>query len=85
MKLKEFIRQNPRKILENLTSYLAIIIGLLGILTAYGLEMGLTPENIAKIVTATIILNRVLTYIRVNYLKEQIPDPETTYEDGEDA
>jgi hypothetical protein len=69
MNLVKYLKENPRKILENLTSYLTIIIALLGVLIAEGSGIGLTPEFIASTVAVTAILNRILTFIRVNYLK----------------
>ncbi|MEA4956855.1 hypothetical protein SDC9_07400 [bioreactor metagenome] len=74
--LINYIKQNPRKILENITSYITIIIGFLGIIITYGAGFGLNGENIAIIVTISALLNRVLTIIRVNFLKDQITEPE---------
>ena len=76
MKIIEYIKNNPRRILENLTSYLTIITALLGIIIAEGTGIGLSPEFIAQTVAMSAILNRVLTYIRVTFLKEEIADLE---------
>ena len=77
MNIIEYIKQNPRKILENITSYITIIIGFLGIIITYGAGFGLNGENIAIIVTISAVLNRVLTIIRVNFLKDRITEPGT--------
>ena len=81
MKLIEYIKKNPRKILENLTSYLTIAIAILGVLIAEGAGIGLTPEFIAQLVALTAILNRCMTFVRVNFLKEEIEKSETKEEE----
>ncbi len=77
MNLIRYLKNNPRKILENLTSYLTIIVAILGFLIAEGSAIGLSPEIIASTVTVAAILNRILTYIRVNYLKNEIIELES--------
>ncbi len=82
--LINYIRTNPRKILENITSYITIITGFLGILITYGAGFGLNAENIALIVTISALLNRALTFIRVNFLKDTINDLETEQNSADD-
>ena len=83
MKIIEYIKNNPRRILENTTSYLTIITALLGIIIAKGTGIGLSPEFIAQIVAISAILNRVLTYIRITFLKDEIADLEVQVIDSE--
>lgn len=74
MNFVEYIKENPRKILENITSYLTIFVGILSFLIAYGTGFGINAETIAIIVTVSAGLNRVLTFIRVTFLKEKIEE-----------
>jgi len=83
-KLIDYLRNNPRKIFENLTSYLTIFVGILGIIVSYGAGLGLSPEVLAYVVTLTAIANRIITYIRITFLKENSPEPsnDTVEEDS---
>jgi len=86
-KVKEiikYLKDNPRKIFENLTSYLTIFVGILGIIISYGTGLGLSPEVLAYVVTLTAIANRIITYIRITFLKENSPEPsnDTVEEDS---
>jgi len=78
MEIIEYIKENPRKLLENITSYITILVGILGIIIAEGTGIGLSTEIIAQIVTMTAVLNRVLTYMRVTFLKKEISDLKKT-------
>lgn len=73
--LIEYIRENPRKILENITSYLTIIIAIIGYIGAYGAGYGLNPEVIGGLIALSAMLNRILTILRVDFLKDQIQEP----------
>jgi len=80
-----FLKNNWRKILENITSYLAILVGFCGVLITNGAGIGLSPKVIATIVTVSAVANRILTYIRVTFLKnnpDQLTDnTDTTLDD----
>lgn len=82
--LINYIRTNPRKILENITSYITIITGFLGILITYGAGYGLNAEVVGGIIALSAMLNRILTILRVDFLKDEIKDLETEKESNED-
>lgn len=84
MKLIEYVKSNPRKILENITSYLTIIIAILGYIGAYGAGYGLNGEVIGGVIALSAMLNRILTILRVDFLKDEIRDLEIEKESNED-
>ncbi|WP_054834520.1 hypothetical protein [Methanobrevibacter arboriphilus] len=84
--LINYIKQNPRKILENITGYLTIIIAILGgYIGAYGAGYGLNAEVVGGgVIALSAMLNRILTILRVDFLKDEIRDLETEKESDED-
>nr|WP_302578236.1 hypothetical protein [Methanobrevibacter arboriphilus] len=82
--LINYIRTNPRKILENITSYITIIIAILGYIGAYGAGYGLNAEVVGGVIALSAMLNRILTILRVDFLKDEIKDLETEKQSHED-
>lgn len=82
--LINYIRTNPRKILENITGYLTIIIAILGYIGAYGAGYGLNAEVVGGVIALSAMLNRILTILRVDFLKDEIKDLETEKQSHED-
>ena len=68
----EYIKENPRKIVENLTSYLTIATAIGAFIIAEGAGFGADPLLLAKIGAITAITNRMVTYLRVTYLKDKM-------------